>query len=153
MDFSRTMVKTTIYSHDIQKDRFVIFNHEAAKMGEISRRDTFETTGVMLRSKILSPDQKCGNLTHFVALQNTIPGSGRTTVKKTESKFSAVGQPKWIKFVDFFLFLWNFLKFYPQFIQNSSSFPEYFLKIFTLKICLNIARKCYECTKDVLSIS
>ncbi len=34
-------------------------------MGEISRRDTFETTGVMFRSKILSPRQKFGNLTHF----------------------------------------------------------------------------------------
>ncbi len=46
----------------------------------------------------------------------------------------------------------NFLKFFPQFIRNSS-LPEYFLKIFTLKICLNIAWKCYECTKNVLKIS
>ncbi len=67
-------------------------------MGEISRRDTFETTGVMFRSKILSPGQKFGNLTHFVAPQNATPGSGRTTVKKTESKFLAMWQPKWVKF-------------------------------------------------------
>ncbi len=78
MDFGRTTVKTTIYSHDGQKDRFVIFGHGTAKMGEISRRDTFENTGVMFRSKILSPGQKFGNLTHFVAPQNTILGSGRT---------------------------------------------------------------------------
>ncbi len=32
-------------------------------------------------------------------------------------------------------------------------FPEYFLKNFTLKICLNIAWICYECTKNVLRIS
>ncbi len=67
-------------------------------MAEISRKDTFETTGVMLRSEILSPGQKCENLTHFVAPQNAIPGSGRTMVKKTKSKFSGVGQQKWVKF-------------------------------------------------------
>ncbi len=66
-------------------------------MGEISRRDTFETTGVMFLSKILSPGQKFGNLTHFIAPQNAIPGSGHTTVKKTESKFLAVGRQKWVK--------------------------------------------------------
>ncbi len=68
-------------------------------MGEISRRDTFETTGVIFRSKILSPGKKFGNLTHFVAPQNAIIGSGRTTVKKTESKFSALVRPKWVKFL------------------------------------------------------
>ncbi len=98
MDFGRTMVKTTIYSHDSQKDRFVIFDRGAGKMGEISRRDTFETTGIMFRSEIISSGQKFGNLTHFVASQNAIPGSGRRAVKKTESKFLAVGQPKWVKF-------------------------------------------------------
>ncbi len=41
-------------------------------------------------------------------------------------------------FVEFLLFLWNILKFFPQFIYNSSNFPKYFLKIFTLIICLNI---------------
>ncbi len=66
-------------------------------MGEISRRDTFETTGVMFWNKILSPGQKFGNLTYFVAPQNAIPGSGRTTVKKTELKFSANGLPKFVK--------------------------------------------------------
>ncbi len=45
-----------------------------------------------------SPGQKFGNLTHFVAPQNAITGSGRTMVKKTESKFSAVGPSKWVKF-------------------------------------------------------
>ncbi len=54
MDFGRTTVKTTIYSHDGQKDLFVIFDGEAAKMGEISKRDNFETTGVMFRSENLS---------------------------------------------------------------------------------------------------
>ncbi len=98
MDFGRTTVKTTIYSHDGQKDRFVIFGRKTAKMGEITRRDTFETTGVMFQGKILSPKQKFGDLTNFVAPQNAIPGSGRTTVEKTESKFSALGQPKWVKF-------------------------------------------------------
>ncbi len=58
-----------------------------------------------------------------------------------------------LNFFKFFLFLWNFLNFFPQFIQNSSSFPKYFLKIFTLKICSNIVWKCYECTKNVLRIS
>ncbi len=58
----------------------------------------------------------------------------------------------WI-LLKFLLFHWNFLKIFPQFIQNPSSFPEYFLKIFTLKICLNIAWKCYECTKNVVRIS
>ncbi len=67
-------------------------------MGEISMRDTFETTGVMLRSKILSPGQKFGNLTHFVAPQNAIIGSGRSMVKKTESKFLAMRRHKWVKF-------------------------------------------------------
>ncbi len=86
MDFGRTTVKTTIYSHDGQNDRIVIFDHEAAKMGEISRRDTFKTTGVMFWIEILSPGQKFGNLTYFVAPQNVIPGSGHKTVKKTESK-------------------------------------------------------------------
>ncbi len=60
-------------------------------MGEICRGDNFETIGVMFRSKILALGQKFGNLTHFVAPQNAIPGFGRTKVKKTESKFSAVG--------------------------------------------------------------
>ncbi len=80
MDFGRT---TTIYSHDSQNDRIVIFDRGAAKMGEISRRDTFETTGVMFQSKIFSPGQKFRNLTHFVAYQNAVPGSGHTMVKKT----------------------------------------------------------------------
>ncbi len=48
---------------------------------------------------------------------------------------------------------WNFQKFFPQFIQNFSNFPDYFLKIFIFKICLNIAWKCYECTKNVLRTS
>ncbi len=58
-----------------------------------------------------------------------------------------------LNFIEFLLFLWNFLKFFPQFIQNSSSILEYFLKIFTLKICSTIAWKCYEYTKNVLRIS
>ncbi len=58
----------------------------------------------------------------------------------------------YLNFIGFLLFLWNFQKFFPQFIQNST-FSEYFFKIFTLKTCLNIARKCYECTKNVLRIS
>ncbi len=79
-DFGRTAVKTTIYSHDGQKDRFVIFDRGAAKMGEISRSGTFETTGVMFRNEILSPAEifalerefrfgtwriPPGNFTHF----------------------------------------------------------------------------------------
>ncbi len=48
MDVGRTTLKTTIYLHDGQKDRFVIFDPGAVKMGEISRRDNFKTTGVML---------------------------------------------------------------------------------------------------------
>ncbi len=68
----------------------------------------------------------------------------------TNWKISHMG---FLNFVEFLLFLWNFLKFFPQFIQKSSSFSEYFLKIFTLKICLNIAWKCYEYTKNVLRIS
>ncbi len=98
MDFGRRMVKTTIYSHNGQKDLFVLFDRGAAKMGEISRRDTFETTGIMFRSEILSPEQTFGNLTYFVAPQNAIPGSGRTMAKKTKSKFSAMGRQKWVKF-------------------------------------------------------
>ncbi len=58
-----------------------------------------------------------------------------------------------LNFIEFLLFLWNFLKFFPQFLQNPPSFPEYFLKIFILKICLNIAWKYHECTKNVLRIS
>ncbi len=56
-------------------------------------------------------------------------------------------------FVEFLLFFCNFLKFFPQFIQNSSSFSEHFLKICILKICLNIAWKCYEYTNNVVRIS
>ncbi len=44
---------------------------------------------------------------------------------------------------------------FPQFIQNPSSFPEYFLKIFTLKICLNcvkVLRMYKECTQNFLQI-
>ncbi len=55
-----------------------------------------------------------------------------------------------LNFVEFLLFLRNFLKFFPQLIQNSSSFPEYFFKIFTLKICLNIVWKCYKYAKNVV---
>ncbi len=75
---------------------------------------------------------------------------------KTLPSFSTnwkISRMCFLNFVEFLLFLWNLLKFSPQFIKNSSSFPEYFLKIFTLKICLNIAWKCYECTKNVLRIS
>ncbi len=53
-----------------------------------------------------------------------------------------------LNFVEFLLFLWNFLEFYPQFIQNSSSIPEYFFLIFTQNF-FN-ACKCFECTKKVL---
>ncbi len=87
-----------LWSHDGQKDRIKIFSFTAAKMGDISRRDTFETTGIMFRSKIISPVQKFGNLTLFVAPQNAVPGSGHTAVKKTESKFSASVWPKCVKF-------------------------------------------------------
>ncbi len=86
------------WSHDGQKDRIEIFGHGSAKMGEISRRDTFETTSIMFWSKVLSPLHKFRNLTHFVAPQNVIPGSGRTRVKKTELKFSGVGRQKWVIF-------------------------------------------------------
>ncbi len=82
------------WSHDGQKDQIEIFGYMAANMSEASGRDTFETTGVMFWTKILSPGQKFGNLTHFVAPQNAMPGSGRTTVKKTKLKFSAMGQQK-----------------------------------------------------------
>ncbi len=58
-----------------------------------------------------------------------------------------------LNFFEFLLFHWNFLKFFPKFIRNSSSFSKYLLKIFALKICLNIAWECYECTKNVLRIS
>ncbi len=61
----------------------------------------------------------------------------------TNRKFSHM---RFLNFVEYLLFFWNFLKFFPQFIQNSSSFPEYFLKIFTLKISFNIAWRCYEGT-------
>ncbi len=96
-DFGRTTVKTTIYSHDGQNDRILIFDHAEAKMCEISRRDTFKTTDVMFQSKIHSPEQKFGNLTHFVAPQHAIPASSRTAVKKTEPKFSANGRAKCVK--------------------------------------------------------
>ncbi len=66
----------------VKKTESTFFGRGAGKIGEISRRDTFETTGVMFLSEILSPGQKFGNLTHFVVSQNAIPGSGRTTVKK-----------------------------------------------------------------------
>ncbi len=56
-------------SHASQKDRIKIFGRGAAKMGEMSRRDTFETTVIMFRSEILSPGQKFGNLTYFIAPQ------------------------------------------------------------------------------------
>ncbi len=75
------------WSHAGQKDRIKIFGRGAAKMGEISTRDTFETTGVMFLSKILSPGQKCGNLTHFVAPQNVIPGSGARQSKRPIRNF------------------------------------------------------------------
>ncbi len=58
MDFGRTTAKTTIYSHDGQKDRFVIFDRGAAKLGERSVFDLFDTTGVMFRSEIPSLGQK-----------------------------------------------------------------------------------------------
>ncbi len=58
-----------------------------------------------------------------------------------------------LNFVEFLLFFLNFLKFSPQFIRSALDFPEYFLKMFTLKICLNIAWKSYICTTNVLRIS
>ncbi len=91
MDFGSTMVKTTIHSHDDQKDQLKIFGCGAAKMGEIIRWDTLETTGVIFRSKILSPRQTFGNLTHFVAPQNAIRGSGHTLEKRPNRNFRAWG--------------------------------------------------------------
>ncbi len=46
----RTPIKSTIWSHDGQKDRFVIFGHGAPKMGKKSWRETFGTIGVKIRS-------------------------------------------------------------------------------------------------------
>ncbi len=51
---SSDWVNSTIWSHDGQKDRFVIFGRGAPKMGEKSWR---ETIGVKVRSEILSPGQ------------------------------------------------------------------------------------------------
>ncbi len=94
------------WSHDGQKDRIEIFSCGAAKMGEISRKDTFETTGVMFRSEILSPGQKWNILDPClqVSEENTL-FNGRfwkldpfdlPLVKKTEPKFSANGRPKFV---------------------------------------------------------
>ncbi len=67
--FGRTPVKSTIWSHDGQKDPFVIFGHGAPKMGKKSWR---ETIGIKVRSEILSPGQnlssvllKCDHGSHF----------------------------------------------------------------------------------------
>ncbi len=52
--FGRTPVKSTNWSHDGQKDGFVIFARGAPKMCKKSWK---ETTGVKVRSEILSPGQ------------------------------------------------------------------------------------------------
>ncbi len=49
--FDRTPVKSTIWSHDGQKDRFVIFGRGAPKMGKKFWRETFGTIGVNIRSE------------------------------------------------------------------------------------------------------
>ncbi len=48
--FGRTPVKSTIWSHADQKDRFVIFGLEAHKMGKQLWRETLGTIGVKVRS-------------------------------------------------------------------------------------------------------
>ncbi len=110
-------------SHTGQEDRIEIFRLGAAKLRKKSWRETFGTTGVKFLSEILSPGEKFGNLTQLIPSQKLIPGSGRTLVnspkiwkfdpvghtskwipgsgrrpvKKTESKFSTVGQPNCVK--------------------------------------------------------
>ncbi len=57
--FQRTLnCDPKFWSHDGRNDRIVIFDPGVAKMGEIFRRDNFETTGVMFQCKIISPEQK-----------------------------------------------------------------------------------------------
>ncbi len=82
-----------------QKDRIKIFGHGVAKMGEISRRNTLETIGIMFQSEIPSPGQELGNVTHFIAYQRAIPGSGRMTIKNTELKFSVCQMGQISKFL------------------------------------------------------
>ncbi len=50
IDFGRTLVKSTIWSHDGQKDRFEISGCGAPKRCKKSREETLRTTGVKFRS-------------------------------------------------------------------------------------------------------
>ncbi len=46
------------WSHDGRNDRIVIFDRRASKMGEIFRRDNYETIGVIFPCEIISPEKK-----------------------------------------------------------------------------------------------
>ncbi len=95
------MVKTTkhgFWSHDGQKDWFVIFGRGAAKMGEISRRIISRPLALCSEAKFSLQGKNLEIWPILSHLKNAIPCSGRTLVKKTKSKFSGVGRQKWMKF-------------------------------------------------------
>ncbi len=53
--FGHTLVKSSIWSHAGQRDRFVIFGHGAPKMGKQSWRETFGT--IIVKVRILSKSE------------------------------------------------------------------------------------------------
>ncbi len=60
--FGRMLVKNTIWTHDGQKTRLVIFGRGAPKTGKKSWRETFGTTGVKFRSEMLSPGENLSSV-------------------------------------------------------------------------------------------
>ncbi len=91
IDFGRTPVKSTIWSHNGQKDRFVISGLGQPKRGKNSWRETFGTIGVKVRSLTRSKFWKFDSWSHLKMIDpgfNRTPSKapfGRTTVKKTDS--------------------------------------------------------------------
>ncbi len=57
IDFGRTAVKNTNWSHHGRKYRIGFFGRRVAKTGQKSRRKTLHTTGAKLRGKIFAPGQ------------------------------------------------------------------------------------------------
>ncbi len=74
------LIKSTVSSHDSQKDRFVIFVRGAPKLGKKSRMETLGTIGVVVQS--LS-DQNFKNLTYGRTSKGPNPEFGRTPERIT----------------------------------------------------------------------
>ncbi len=86
------LVESTIWSHNGQKDRFIIFGSGAPKMGKKSWRETFGTISVTVQNflqvkivkiwPMVAPHKDQTQV--LVTRQSKVP-FGRTMVKKTDS--------------------------------------------------------------------